>query len=101
VTAVLPAMIVFGLGLAATVAPITAVALEGADERYAGAASGVNNAVARGRTPASRLVTSDPGSDRQRVPVTQGDHGRLTHRDADIGRPRRCRSVDRVHVDLR
>jgi EmrB/QacA subfamily drug resistance transporter len=44
---VLPAVLVFGLGLAATVAPVTATALAAADERHAGAASGVNNAVAR------------------------------------------------------
>jgi len=47
VDAVLPAVIVFGLGLAATVAPITATALAAADDRHAGVASGVNNAVAR------------------------------------------------------
>ena len=45
--AVLPAVVVFGLGLAATVAPVTATALAAADERHAGVASGVNNAVAR------------------------------------------------------
>jgi EmrB/QacA subfamily drug resistance transporter len=44
---VLPAVIVLGLGLAVTVAPVTATVLAAADERYAGAASGVNNAVAR------------------------------------------------------
>jgi EmrB/QacA subfamily drug resistance transporter len=44
---VLPAILVFGLGLATTVAPVTATALAAADERHAGAASGVNNAVAR------------------------------------------------------
>ncbi len=44
---VLPAVIVFGLGLALTVAPVTATALAAADERHAGVASGVNNAVAR------------------------------------------------------
>jgi EmrB/QacA subfamily drug resistance transporter len=44
---VLPAVLVFGLGLATTVAPVTATALAAADERHAGAASGVNNAVAR------------------------------------------------------
>jgi MFS family permease len=44
---VLPAVLVFGLGLAATVAPVTATALATVDERHAGAASGVNNAVAR------------------------------------------------------
>jgi hypothetical protein len=44
---VLPAVVVFGLGLAATVAPVTATALAAVDERQAGTASGVNNAVAR------------------------------------------------------
>jgi EmrB/QacA subfamily drug resistance transporter len=46
-TTVLPAVIVFGLGLAVTVAPVTATALAAADPRHAGVASGVNNAVAR------------------------------------------------------
>jgi EmrB/QacA subfamily drug resistance transporter len=45
--AVLPAVVVFGLGLSLTVAPVTATALAGAEDRHAGAASGVNNAVAR------------------------------------------------------
>lgn len=44
---VLPAVGVLGLGLALTVAPLTATVLESADPRYAGTASGVNNAVAR------------------------------------------------------
>ena len=47
VTGVLPAVVVFGLGLAATVAPLTSTVLAAADERHAGVASGVNNAVAR------------------------------------------------------
>lgn len=46
-TAVLPAIVVFGLGLATTVAPVTATALAAAEQHHAGAASGVNNAVAR------------------------------------------------------
>lgn len=46
-TAVLPAAVVFGVGLAMTVAPLTATVLAAADRRYAGIASGVNNAVAR------------------------------------------------------
>jgi hypothetical protein len=46
-TAVLPAAIVFGLGLASFVAPLTSVALGALGERRAGLASGVNNAVAR------------------------------------------------------
>ncbi|GAA2388939.1 MFS transporter [Nonomuraea africana] len=44
---VLPAVTVFGLGLSAAVAPLTATVLATAQERYAGTASGVNNAVAR------------------------------------------------------
>jgi EmrB/QacA subfamily drug resistance transporter len=44
---VLPAVVVFGLGLALTVAPLTAAVLSAADVRHAGIASGVNNAVAR------------------------------------------------------
>jgi hypothetical protein len=44
---VLPAVTVFGLGLSAAVAPLTATVLATADERYAGTASGINNAVAR------------------------------------------------------
>ncbi|MFI7446631.1 MFS transporter [Nonomuraea sp. NPDC049714] len=44
---VLPSATVFGLGLSAVVAPLTATVLASADDRYAGTASGVNNAVAR------------------------------------------------------
>ncbi|GAA3063597.1 MFS transporter [Pseudonocardia yunnanensis] len=44
---VLPAVVVFGAGLALTVAPLTATVLDSAPDRYAGSASGVNNAVAR------------------------------------------------------
>jgi EmrB/QacA subfamily drug resistance transporter len=46
-TDVFPALLVFSLGLAATVAPLTATVLADADEGNAGIASGVNNAVAR------------------------------------------------------
>ncbi|WP_067469013.1 MFS transporter [Actinomadura macra] len=46
-TDVLPAVAVFGLGLSAVVAPLTATVLATADERHAGVASGINNAVAR------------------------------------------------------
>ncbi|WP_201931487.1 MFS transporter [Nocardioides donggukensis] len=46
-TAVLPGVVVLGLGFALLVAPLTATALAAADEEHAGLASGVNNAVAR------------------------------------------------------
>lgn len=45
--AVLPAIVVFGIGLAITVAPLTAAVLATVPEDFAGTASGVNNAVAR------------------------------------------------------
>ncbi|UJH70229.1 hypothetical protein [Ornithinimicrobium sp. INDO-MA30-4] len=40
-------MTIFGLGLALTVAPLTASVLAAAPDRRAGIASGINNAVAR------------------------------------------------------
>ncbi len=46
-TAILPPVIVFGLGLTLVVAPVTATVLAAADTRHSGIASGVNNAVAR------------------------------------------------------
>jgi EmrB/QacA subfamily drug resistance transporter len=46
VDALLPTTL-FGLGLSMAVAPLTATVLASADERHAGVASGVNNAVAR------------------------------------------------------
>lgn len=44
---VLPAMVVFGLGLAVTVAPLTVTALGSVPEEHAGLASAVNNDVSR------------------------------------------------------
>jgi EmrB/QacA subfamily drug resistance transporter len=44
---VLPGVLVFGLGLSAVVAPVTATVLAAAPDHLAGVASGVNNAVAR------------------------------------------------------
>jgi EmrB/QacA subfamily drug resistance transporter len=45
---VLPGVVVFGLGLTLTVAPLTATVLAAAATRHAGVASGVNNAISRG-----------------------------------------------------
>lgn len=47
VTTILPALLVFGAGLTLTVAPVTATALAATEDRLAGIASGVNNAVSR------------------------------------------------------
>jgi EmrB/QacA subfamily drug resistance transporter len=44
---VLPAILVFGLGLAITVAPLTSTAMAAAPAEHAGVASAVNNVVAR------------------------------------------------------
>ena len=46
-TDLLPPLLLFSLGLASTVAPLTATVLSDADDQNAGIASGVNNAVAR------------------------------------------------------
>jgi EmrB/QacA subfamily drug resistance transporter len=46
-TELLPALLVFSIGLASTVAPLTAAVLSDAEESNAGIASGVNNAIAR------------------------------------------------------
>jgi EmrB/QacA subfamily drug resistance transporter len=45
---ILPGLLVFGLGLSLTVAPLTATVLAAAPTSHAGSASGVNNAISRG-----------------------------------------------------
>jgi EmrB/QacA subfamily drug resistance transporter len=47
VSDVLPGLLVFGIGLSATVAPLTATVLDSVDEHHVGIASGVNNGISR------------------------------------------------------
>jgi MFS family permease len=83
VTQLLPALLVFGLGLSMTVAPLTSTVLAAVDEKHAGVASGVNNAIARiagllaiavlGAVVASRFttVTDSRLGDRPLSPVAR------------------------------
>jgi hypothetical protein len=58
-TDVVPALLVYSLGLALTVAPLTATVLADADEHDAGIASAVNNTIARS---AALLATAAVGA---------------------------------------
>jgi EmrB/QacA subfamily drug resistance transporter len=78
-TDVLPSLLVFSGGLVLTVAPLTAAALSAVEERRAGIASGVNNAVAR--TAGLLAVASlpliagiDPSADLDPVNLLDGFH---------------------------
>ena len=69
-TAVLPGVVVFAVGLATTVAPLTSAVLAAVDEQHVGAASGVNNTIAwlaglvavAVLPPAAGIQASDGGS---------------------------------------
>jgi EmrB/QacA subfamily drug resistance transporter len=86
---VLPALLVFALGLSMTVAPLTAAVLAGAERAQAGIASAVNNAIARvagllGTAAVGAAVATAFGRslDSQLAGVPLGPAGRVAVREA-------------------
>ncbi len=99
VTEVLPAVVVFGLGLSLTVAPLTATVLGGVDEHDAGMASAINNAVARiggllAVAAIGALVASQLGSDTATLGTVPDRHRGVGLPHGDVGR-RRARRAGR------
>ena len=99
VSTVLPAVIVFGLGLTLVVAPVTATVLAAVDSRHSGIASGVNNAVARvAGLLAVAVLPAGRRAHRGRVLRPRQDDRRLPHRHGRLrgpGRDRRASSPGR------
>lgn len=85
-TEVLPGLVLFGLGLAVTVAPLTATVLSDADQNHSGLASGVNNAVAR---VAGLLAIAAVGA------LVAGEFARTTD-ERVAGRPLSQRAVEAI-----
>jgi hypothetical protein len=116
VTELLPALVIFALGLAATVAPLTATVLADADESNAGIASGVNNAIARvagllavaalgavvagqfGATIDQRLAGQRLSPEAQRI-VSGARHRTLARADPDNLPPAQARVVTQAVED--
>ena len=97
VTAVLPGIVVFGLGLALTVAPLTMTALAAVEDRHAGIASGVNNAVGTQRsTPRRRRHPDHRRLHRRRGGRVRRAARRLRPGDARRRARRRRRRRDRL-----
>ena len=80
-----PAVLVMGLGMTITVAPLTTAVMGSVEERHAGIASGINNAVAR---TAGLLAIAVLG-----IVVVTAFQGNLTYQLAQLSLPA---SVERV-----
>ena len=94
VTDLLPALLVFALGLSLTVAPLVATVLADADESDAGIASAINNAIARVAGLVGVSVVGVVVREHARRRHVRGQHGlgaRLSPGRPDLRRPRRSR----------
>jgi EmrB/QacA subfamily drug resistance transporter len=115
-TEVFPAILVFALGLSATVAPLTATVLADADEHNAGIASAVNNAIARvagllavaalGAVVAAQFASSMDGhldarplSPQAQTAVAQAKERTLARIEPDAMRPLEARAVAQAAED--
>ena len=90
----LPALIVFSLGLAMIVAPLTATVLADADESDAGIASAINNAIARvagliGISAIGAVVAGE--ADRRHIRSERRVGARVSRGDRDLRGARRGR----------
>ena len=100
VTSVLPAVVVFGLGLAITVAPLTATAMSSAPAQHAGIASAVNNDLSRfgGLLAVARHTPAAGRHHRPALPAPGRARRRIQDRGTHLGRVvRRGRAPRRGH----
>ena len=101
-TDLLPALLVFGVGLSMTVAPLTATVLADADESDAGIASAINNSVARiaGLVGVSVIGVVIGGTlVGDNFAANQASVARVPRGDGDLRRARRGRRRHRTARD--